>query len=162
MTWTVVHLVAVGEVDNPHRLAPGWHMGFPLTETGVAHAQRIAALLSDHDVVYLSASPLSHARDTAQIFSRVLGLPIGVDEGLLEVGDMDEGQRQRRIARKEPSADVYSRLMDAVERAHLEADGHEAVLITHPQALGIARRHLGGRGPLVSIVFDGERIAHVV
>lgn len=150
MSTTIVHLVRHGEVHNPEKILYGRIPGYHLSARGKSQAARTAASLRGHDVTYLAASPLQRAQETAQPFARTLGLDITTDEGLIEAGNRLEGLRVRGLRSQlwnpvrwpmliqpgipswgEPYIDIAERMMDAVERARLAAEGHEAVLVSH-------------------------------
>ncbi|HQT77121.1 MAG: histidine phosphatase family protein [Rhodospirillales bacterium 20-64-7] len=74
-----------GETDwNAQGLSQG-NVDIPLNETGLAQARSAALLLRNRGVTSILSSPLSRAKDTADIVARELGLPVDVDEGLREV-----------------------------------------------------------------------------
>ena len=150
MSTTIVHLIRHGEVHNPEKILYGRLPGYRLSTRGRNQAARTAASLRGHDVVYLAASPLQRAQETAQPCAHTFNLGIVVDEGLIEAGNQLEGLRVRGWRSqlwnpvrwpmlRDPSlpswgehyTDIAERMMDSVERARLEAEGHEAVLVSH-------------------------------
>lgn len=150
MSTTIVHLIRHGEVHNPEKVLYGRLPGYRLSTRGRNQAARTAASLRGHDVVYLAASPLQRAQETAQPCAQTFNLGIVVDEGLIEAGNQLEGLRVRGWRSqlwnpvrwpmlRDPSlpswgehyTDIAERMMDSVERARLEAEGHEAVLVSH-------------------------------
>jgi broad specificity phosphatase PhoE len=75
-----------GETDwNAQGLSQG-NIDVPLNETGIAQAHAAAALLRGQGIVSIVCSPLSRARDTAQIAADLLGLDVIVQHDLHEVG----------------------------------------------------------------------------
>ena len=144
MSTTIVHLIRHGEVHNPEKILYGRLPGYRLSTRGRNQAARTAASLRGHDVVYLAASPLQRAQETAQPCAQTFNLGIVVDEGLIEAGNQLEGLRVRGWRSqlwnpvrwpmlRDPSlpswgehyTDIAERMMDSVERARLEAEGHE-------------------------------------
>lgn len=76
-----------GETDwNAQGLSQG-HTDIPLNKVGVAQAERAARTLRDLDlgIATIVASPLTRARVTAEHAARALGLPVQLDDGLMEV-----------------------------------------------------------------------------
>lgn len=74
-----------GETDwNAQNLSQG-NIDIPLNANGIAQAHAAAARLRHRGITTIIASPLSRARDTAQITADLLGLDVGFDEGLREV-----------------------------------------------------------------------------
>ena len=88
---TIVHLVRHGEVHNPDRILYGRLPGYRLSERGRNMAHATAVDLVDHDVVYLAASPLQRAQETARPFAEKLGLEVQTDERIIEAGNDLQG-----------------------------------------------------------------------
>ena len=82
-----------GETDwNARNLSQG-NIDIPLNANGIAQAQAAAKLLVGRGIASIVASPLSRARDTAEVVGAALGLPMSIDEGLREVAfGAQEGQ----------------------------------------------------------------------
>jgi probable phosphoglycerate mutase len=57
----------------------------PLSETGRAQAERLAAWLASERIDALYASPLRRARETAQPLASARGLAVALDPGLVEL-----------------------------------------------------------------------------
>jgi broad specificity phosphatase PhoE len=68
----------------------------PLNETGRVQARAAAPLLEGRGLVGIVASPLSRARETAEIVNRALELPLDFDPDLREV--MFGGQEGKPLA----------------------------------------------------------------
>jgi broad specificity phosphatase PhoE len=79
------------------------HLDPPLTDVGIAQAQRLAAQLRDAHVEAIWCSPLQRARQTADIVAPALGLQATTLAGLVE---SDRGRWEGRaiadIAREAP------------------------------------------------------------
>ena len=90
-----------GETDwNAQNLSQG-NVDIPLNPTGLAQARAATERLRHRGIATIVASPLSRARDTAEIVAAALGLPVAFDEGLREVSfGVMEGQ---------PMSDWFSR-----------------------------------------------------
>src|ERR1700691_6531692 len=88
---TIVHLVRHGEVANPTRVLYGRLPGFRLSEDGQLMAKAAADFLAGRDVTVLRSSPLERARQTAEPIAAQLGLPVEVDERLIEPWNHFEG-----------------------------------------------------------------------
>ncbi len=82
-----------GETDwNARNLSQG-NVDIPLNATGLAQAHNAASLLRGRSIATVVSSPLSRARDTAEIAGDVLGLPVSTDSELREVAfGVQEGQ----------------------------------------------------------------------
>ena len=104
-------------------------MDVPLNATGIAQAKNAAALLRDRGIASIVSSPLSRARNTAEIAGTVLGLPFSTDPELREVAfGVQEGQVMSEwftdwiAGRSTPEgaeafADLRTRAVRAVNRA---------------------------------------------
>ncbi len=164
MSRTVVHLLRHGEVHNPDGILYGRLPGFRLSDVGVRQAERVAAHLSDHDVVHVVASPLLRAQQTAEPIAARHGLDLVTDEGLIEAGNVFEGVRMSagdgalrdprnwfalrnpfRPSWGEPYQQIASRMLAAVHRARERAAGHEAICVSHQLPIWTLRRYLAGQ-----------------
>jgi broad specificity phosphatase PhoE len=158
-TKTIVHVLRHGEVHNPDKILYGRLPGFRLSELGVQMAKAAAEALADHDVTHVVASPLERAQQTAEPFAAQFGVPVGVDERLIESANLFEGKRvavgdgalrQPRYwhlmrdpftpSWGEPYKQVAQRMHEAVLAAREAAEGHEAVLVSHQLPIWTLRR----------------------
>ena len=161
MTETIVHVLRHGEVYNPDRILYGRLPGFRLSELGVQMAKAVASSLADHDVTYVVASPLERAQQTAEPIAAQFGLPVAVDERLIESANWFEGRRvavgdgSLRDPRNwwvlrdpltpswgEPYQAIAARMFAAVQAARVAAEGHEAVVVSHQLPIWTLRRYL--------------------
>ncbi|MCL6537852.1 MAG: histidine phosphatase family protein [Acidothermus sp.] len=164
MTKTVVHLVRHGEVANPRHILYGRLPGFHLSDAGVLMAKRAADALAGHDVVLVVSSPLERARETAEPIAERFGLPIEIDERLIEPENAFEGRRfgvgdgalrhprtwwlvrnPFRPSWGEPYRRIADRMWAAVHAAREAAVGHEAVCVSHQLPIWTLRRSIERR-----------------
>ena len=96
-----LHLVRHGEVHNPDRVLYGRLPNFRLSDAGRAMARAAAEYVVglDHPVVELRCSPLQRARESAEPFTEMLGLPAAQEERIIEPTNVFEGTRMRRALR---------------------------------------------------------------
>ncbi|SQG63952.1 phosphoglycerate mutase [Corynebacterium renale] len=188
MSTTIVHLVRHGEVFNPEKILYGRIPGFGLSARGISQAARTAKAFTGHDVTYLAASPLQRAQETAAPIAEVTGLEVQTDDDLLEAGNRFEGLRTKGLRSQlwnpirwplmvnpmEPSwgesyEDIALRMWDAVERARVAAEGHEAILVSHQLPIVMIQRSAAGKGlahisrqcnlaSVTSLIFNGESL----
>jgi broad specificity phosphatase PhoE len=90
---TIVHVMRHGEVHNPEGVLYGRLPDYHLSERGRAQAKAVAAWLAKRDIVHVVASPLERAQETAAPIAAEHGLPIDVDEALIESHNVFQGQR---------------------------------------------------------------------
>jgi broad specificity phosphatase PhoE len=161
---TVVHLLRHGEVHNPQGILYGRSSGYHLSERGLAMAERVAERVGGRDITHIVSSPLERAQETAAPLAAARGLSVGLDERLIESGNIFEGEpfrvrssilRKPKIWRSlwnpfrpswgEPYSQVVGRMWAAVEDARTAAAGHEAVLVSHQLPIWVTRLKAEGR-----------------
>jgi broad specificity phosphatase PhoE len=166
---TIVHVMRHGEVYNPDKILYGRLADYHLSDRGRAQAEAAADWLSDNDVVYVVASPLERAQETAAPIAARHGLPIDTDPELIESWNSFEGlkvspgdgalrdPRNWPLLRNplkpswgEPYTEIAARMTEAVHRARIKAAGHEAVCVSHQLPVETLRRAL-----------TGSRLAHI-
>lgn len=147
---TVVHLVRHGEVHNPQGILYGRRDGFHLSTRGRAMADRVGEALKGNDITLIRSSPLERAQETAAPLATALGLPVGTEPRVIESENRFEGRtfgkgnnalRNPLLWRHlynpfkpswgEPYRAIVDRMMAAVHDARRDAQGHQAVLVSH-------------------------------
>src|SRR5262249_25131385 len=88
---TIVHLVRHGEGANPDGILYGPIPCFRLSEDGGLMAKNPASFGAGRDVTVVRCSPLERAVQTAEPIAAQFGLPIEVDERLIEPWNHFEG-----------------------------------------------------------------------
>lgn len=155
---TIVHLLRHGEVHNPEGVLYGRRDGFHLSELGTKMAQRVGESIGDRDITVITASPLERAQETARPLAQARSLEIGTDERIIESTNKFEGKRFAggenalkdprtwpllwnpiKPSWGEPYKQVVARMMAAVHDARAQAEGHEAVLVSHQLPIWITR-----------------------
>ena len=161
MTRTLVHVVRHGEVLNPAKILYGRLPGFHLSPLGVQMAERLAVEYANNDIIYLVASPLERAQETAAPIAARHGLPVASDPDLLEAMNVFEGltfgvgdgsmrrpthwkhlRNPFRPSWGEPYVELAARMVRGLESARDAALGHEAMVVSHQLPIEILRRHL--------------------
>jgi broad specificity phosphatase PhoE len=166
---TTVHMMRHGEVYNPDKILYGRLADYHLSDRGRAQAEAAAEWLADNDIVYVVASPLERAQETAAPIAARHGLPVDTDPELIESWNSFEGlkvspgdgalrdPRNWPLLRNplkpswgEPYAEIAARMTEAVHRARIKAAGHQAVCVSHQLPVETLRRAL-----------TGSRLAHI-
>lgn len=161
---TVVHVMRHGEVHNPEKILYGRLPDYHLSDRGRAQAQAVAHWLAERDITYVVASPLERAQETAGPIAAAHDLPIDTDGDLIESTNIFQGQRvspgdgalrnpknwwhlrnPRQPSWGEPYREIAERMTAALERARLEAAGHEAVCVSHQLPVETLRRAMTKR-----------------
>jgi broad specificity phosphatase PhoE len=161
---TIVHLVRHGEVANPDGILYGRLPGFNLSEDGQMMAKAAADFLAGRDITVLRSSPLDRAVQTAEPIAAQIGLPIEIDERLIEPWNHFEGlnvgvgdgslraprhwiylRNPFRPSWGEPYKEVAARVLAAAADAAGAARGHEAVCVSHQLPIWVTRRSAEGR-----------------
>ncbi len=164
MSLTTVHLLRHGEVHNPQQVMYGRLPGFHLSDRGRGMAERVAKTLLDRDITHLVSSPLERAQETSAPLAAALGLPVHLDDRLLEAENSFQGQpfgpgdrawapptawpllrNPFRPSWGEPYRQIAARMLAAVWAARDAADGHEAVCVSHQLPIWTVRRFVEGR-----------------
>jgi broad specificity phosphatase PhoE len=152
-----------GEVHNPEGILYGRLPEYHLSERGRAQAQSVADWLAKRDIVYVVASPLERAQETAAPIAAAHGLPIHVDDSLIESHNVFQGQKVSpgdgalrdprnwkyltnpfRPSWGEPYKQVAARMQRAVAEARLLGIGHEVVCVSHQLPVETLRRSMLG------------------
>jgi len=122
-----------------------------LTERGVEQARAVAARLASYDVTAVVSSPLRRAARTAEIVGEVLGVEVGIDDGLIETDfgaweglTFGEAQSQWPDAMQawladpafappggESFASVFTRLAETRERLTRDHPAGRVVVVSH-------------------------------
>ncbi|NYH52300.1 MULTISPECIES: histidine phosphatase family protein [Nocardiopsis] len=161
-TTTVVHLLRHGEVYNPGKVLYGRLPGFHLSDRGQQMAEMTAEWLDGHDIAALFSSPLDRTQETAVPLQKATGLPVTLDDRLIEAANKFEGMAlSRRSVRDprvfsrvynpflpswgEPYSEIVARMVEAVKVARRAAWGREAVCFSHQLPIWMARRAAEGK-----------------
>jgi broad specificity phosphatase PhoE len=172
MPQATVHLLRHGEVHNPAGVLYGRLPEFHLSELGLQMAQLLADHFRDRasqgaKIVYLVASPLTRAQETALPTSNALGLEIHTDQRIIEAENHFEGLRVTKAELRkpkhwpklvnplrpswgEPYKDQAARVGAAVQEARLKAielggDGAEAIMVSHQLPIWATRLSAEGK-----------------
>jgi len=161
---TTVHFLRHGEVHNPTMVLYGRLPGFRLSDDGRRMAEDAAAALAGRDVVHLVSSPLQRAQETMEPIARQFGLPVTIDERIIESENVFEGKtvgvgdgalrdpaHWKHLRNPfvpswgEPYDVVAARMWAAAEDARDAARGAEAVCVSHQLPIWTLRRYAEGR-----------------
>lgn len=165
---TLIALVRHGETDWNHAGRVQGHSDITLNETGRVQAAAAAAALRGGEYTRLVASPLSRAKETAEIIGRALGLGepelfdglkernYGVAEGL-HVEDFWRDYRGRsHIPGAETNDEVRERALTTLRGIAAESGDASVIAVAHGGLIGLALRHLTDG----SLPREGERIGN--
>lgn len=165
---TTVHLMRHGEVDNPQGILYGRLPGYHLSSRGQQMAQMTANYLQAEDpqLRVIIASPLERAQESAQPAAKLFGLPVGVDDNLLETRNVFEGlpvNRDRSVFLQpkyfgaylrpwepswgEPYQEIVARMVQAIRVALVQAQvaNGNALLVSHQLPIWVVRRFIEGK-----------------
>lgn len=149
MTTTIFFIRHAVTGDLDVRLS-GRRPGVPLSEAGRAQAGRLAARLAGAGIDAILSSPLERTRETADAIGAAAGVPVALDEALVEI-ELGEWtgvdfpalradprwatwNAERATARcpgGETMAEVQARVAGLVARLVRERDGGTVALVTH-------------------------------
>jgi broad specificity phosphatase PhoE len=157
----LLHLVRHGEVENPAGILYGRLPGYGLSNRGSEMAGLAAEALAGRAVTSLVASPLQRTQESAAPFAAAFGLPIDIDERIIEPWNVFEGTRMRDAVRNpanwkylrrprvpswgEPYTAVRDRVLAAMADAWDAADTGEVVLVSHQMPIWTTTLAVAGR-----------------
>jgi broad specificity phosphatase PhoE len=154
-----------GEVLNPERVLYGRLPEFGLSDLGVQMAEAAAADLVERGrpVARIIASPLQRARESAEPVAAAFGLPVTIDERIIEPTNFFEGKRMRgpggalrdprnwpalvnplRPSWGEPFRSIADRMLAAIDDAWNSVDDGDVVLVSHQLPIWMVHRALAG------------------
>lgn len=157
-----LHLVRHGEVHNPQRLLYGRLPHYRLSDDGRQMARAAAEYIAglERPVTALRASPLQRTQESAEPFTELFGLEPVLDERVIEPTNVFEGTRMSRSLRDprnwwhlrnpsvpswgEPYLSIADRMEEAMNSAWNEADGGDAVIVSHQAPIWITHLHVAG------------------
>ena len=166
MVASQLHLVRHGEVFNPDRVLYGRLPNFQLSELGTQMAAAAAEDLAarGRTVSRLIASPLQRTQESAAPISSVLGLPIDLDERVIEPANAFEGKRMRgsdgALAKPgnwkylvnpfkpswgEPYRSIADRMQAAMTDAALSVDVGDVVIVSHQLPIWMVHRDVSNK-----------------
>ncbi|GAC1452848.1 MAG: hypothetical protein PVSMB4_13430 [Ktedonobacterales bacterium] len=138
---------------------PGQLPGVALTDEGRRQAQRAAVALSGLPLSAVISSPLERARDTAEIIARGWGLPVRLDNRLMDtdVGRWS-GQKIADLERSDPEWKAF------VQHASQAPSGIENLAAVMERAVAVAEhvRHDPTLGDYVVLVAHADVIKLIV
>jgi broad specificity phosphatase PhoE len=151
-------LLRHGEVYNPQGVLYGRLPGYFLSDLGLEMADRAASALANRDIAAVISSPMERAQQTAAPIAKTHRVEIVTNSDLIEAENIFEGKRvsvgdgvlkQPKTWRHlwnpfkpswgEPYDTVATRMSAAIESARAQAQGREAVLVSHQLPIWIAR-----------------------
>jgi uncharacterized phosphatase len=160
-----LYLVRHGETDwNRARRIQGL-TDIPLNDTGREQARLTGTLLTRRPIARVVASPLSRARETAEIIARELGLPEPeLQEALVErnYGDAEglsfhevdvRFSRDVEVPGRETREEVTARVVPALQALAAAHPGESLVVVSHGGAIRaalLAAEPDGGFGPITN------------
>lgn len=172
-----------GETDwNAAGILQGW-IDVPLNDGGRRKAREMAAAFAGAGFVAIRSSPLSRARETAEIIAAALRLPSPLsDDGLrernfgsiqgipkLEVGESNPVLLQQ-ILRRNPAAvfdggetmdEFADRVLGAIMAIGAAHGGERVLAIVHGWVMDVVIRHIDGLPRSAILGFKRKHGAHL-
>lgn len=158
----LLHFVRHAEVNNPDRILYGRLDNFGLTDRGHQMAKRVADTLVVRPIVKVVASPLLRTRQSAEPIAKALGLPVEVDERVIEGDNVFEGTRLNfstviknpsswkhlrnpwRPSWGEPYRAIADRMMEAAEDLVESVEEGEVVVVSHQLPIWMLHKWIAG------------------
>lgn len=161
-----VHLVRHGEAHNPEEVVYDSLPGFPLSQTGGVQARSVSRYLGSQPIVAVWSSPLQRALETATPIAGRSGVPVLVDEELIEwsllsrwagtkwadlpstyPGELEAYlDHPDRLDFADETLDMLAnRMTRAIRRIEGRFDAGDVVVVGHQDPIQAARLALTGR-----------------
>ncbi|MGH9023791.1 MAG: MSMEG_4193 family putative phosphomutase [Acidimicrobiia bacterium] len=160
---TTLVLVRHGVTAETGPMLSGRRPGVPLSDTGREQAARAAERIAALPVAVLHSSPIERCAETAGVIAERIGVPVSLNEGLLEA-DYGEwaGRRIDELAKTElwrkvqsaPSTarfpggeslrEMQSRIVAALEELAAAHPGEIVVAVSHADPIKAAAAHFAG------------------
>ena len=147
---TTLHLVRHGSHGRLDHMLCGRMAGVNLSEAGLAEVRAAAGRLKREAPAAIYSSPLERCRESAGVLAEAFGLPVQVDDGLIELdfGDWTgkpfdelhadprwEPWNSRRTQTRPPGGEslgeAQMRAVRTVESIRLRHEEQAVVLVTH-------------------------------
>jgi broad specificity phosphatase PhoE len=168
LTETILGLLRHGQTDWNIDLRLQGSSDIPLNETGRNQAAVAGATFSREDWDVIIASPLSRARDTAQIVAQQLNMPVvivpelversfGVAEGFSHSEWRKMYEANEHIEGLESLEDLRSRCELLLQLVATEYDGQRVLAISHGALIRKVLRIVSNN----QIPQDGDRLGNV-
>lgn len=147
---------------NPDGILYGRMSGFGLSKLGHRMAQAAADDLVERDraISAIFASPLQRTRESAKPIAVAFGLPVDIEDRIIEPTNHFEGTVMKRALRKprnwpyvvnplrpswgEPYASIVLRMRAALDAAFLSVDSGDVVLVSHQLPIWVTHLALAG------------------
>ena len=168
MTETILGLLRHGQTDWNIDLRLQGSSDIPLNETGINQATVAGSKLSRADWDVIIASPLSRARDTAQIVAQQLAMPVvivpelversfGVAEGVIHAEWRKMYESNEHIEGRESIEDLRARCELLLQLIATEYDGLRVLAISHGALIRKVLRIVSEN----QVPLDGDRLGNV-
>ena len=128
----------------------------PLNSNGVKQAQELACLLKDKKIDVFLSSPLSRARQTADIISNEIGVGYRIDDRLIEQDfgtfeGIDRFSAEYQAAKREyfaryPGGESFFDMAARIFPLIKELEGKNALLVTHGGVCRVIRSYFEDMG----------------
>lgn len=165
---TTIYIVRHGEYENPQYLYPGSLPGYPLSERGKAQVESLGVFLQGKSITLIYASPVLRTKQTAEILSSALSLPVTYDDRLLEVHTWLDGVPMKQFddtngelsympenlkKGAESMGEVADRMYGFIEEKRKQHEGKVVLIVTHgdPMRFGVMK-YMG-----LPITFEASR-----
>jgi len=150
---TRVILIRHGETTWNRATRIQGHTDIPLSELGLAQAERLAEALADEPLAAIYASDLSRARQTAEAVAGRQGLPVRIDVGLRERAfGRFEGLSWDEIAQNHPEDSARWRKREP----DFQVGGGESLVTFSARCLAAAGRAVAAHpGQSIALVAHG-------
>lgn len=89
---TTIYFVRHGEYENPQQILPSRLAGFPLSAKGKSQIEKVSRLLLSKKIAAVYASPILRTKQSGQLLSHHLKIPLYFSKSIQEVDTPLQGQ----------------------------------------------------------------------
>lgn len=147
-----VYFVRHGQTDWNKELRIQGRTDIPLNDEGIRQAEKSAAFLKEESFDLVVTSPLSRAKQTAEIIATTTGLPLVEMNQFIErdYGETEGLTLEERIARfpdgqykaVESVEDVITRVKEGLEELQNNYPGKNIIVVSHGGVINALLSHL--------------------
>ncbi len=155
---TTFHLIRHGDYSLLGRVLAGRTSGYSLSEAGLAQAHSVAEALAFLPILAVVSSPLERTRETAEPIAEALGLPVTIDEDVIEIDFGEWTGRTFESLRTWPGWPNFTRF-----RSTAQVPGGESMLAVQARSVAaiVRLRETYPEGEVV-IVSHGDVIKSIL
>ncbi|MEP7103955.1 MAG: histidine phosphatase family protein [Candidatus Dojkabacteria bacterium] len=143
-----IYISRHGDYSNPNNINPFRSDEVSLSPKGIEQIEQNAEFLKDKNIAAIFSSPVNRCKQSAEIYSKILKLPIKFTTDLIEVGSPYQGTNndtyhdelagsslyanEQHLANKgEPADEIIERMKNIIRKALEEYKNKNILIVSH-------------------------------